>query len=95
MRKRADDDTYEIVDMKGEEVVMSVTVLHPHKSTKGHKHANEEIYYFHQDAVIQVDTHEVWVKPGTFLIIKPNEFHRVVNDTDEDLSFGCCWRTHD
>ncbi len=93
VKERANNETYHIWDVEGDEVVMSRTILRCMKSTKGHAHPHEEIYHFVSGSGVMEIDHVPWsVDPGRFKIIHPNQHHRVFNMTGEELVFVCCWR---
>lgn len=88
---RKDNKTYQIFDYNGGDIVLSKTILHPHQSTSGHKHAYTEIYYFNDNAFIQIENNTEIVNVGEFRFIPSNVFHRVWNNSDNDLEFLCAW----
>ena len=61
------------------------------KQTTGHNHSGqEEVYLFVKGTgFMTVDNQEIDVKPGTVVLIPDGAFHRVYNDTEEDLYFVC------
>lgn len=92
MKQRVSNETYEIYDIEGTEVVMSRTTLYGYKATRGHSHENEEMYYFAGFALIELDGIPYTVMAGTLRRIPPNVHHRVFNMIGEPLEFVCCWR---
>jgi len=72
-------------------LVLSSTMLNPHKSTTGHSHpGQEEVYQFVSGSgVLQIDNDFHDVEPGHVVLIKDGEFHKVINDTDDPMYFVC------
>lgn len=86
------DDRYIVRDNKfGNNLVISSTRLFPHKQTSGHSHVGqEEVYFFVEGTgIIELDKTRFTVKPGDLVPIKDGVFHKVHNDSDEDLYFVC------
>lgn len=81
----ADNDVYRIEDYlipEIEPLTLSLTVLKPGKSTKGHSHPSPEIYCFLSDCKVMLgkdkdhlDTFSV--SGGQMLLVKDEQFHRV------------------
>ena len=74
---RVNNETYKIYDWKLPFIILSMTVLHPHKKTVGHKHPWCELYF---------------ISPFSFRLYKPNSFHQVENITNSDFRFFTVWR---
>jgi quercetin dioxygenase-like cupin family protein len=88
---RADTEVYRIIDFNSGTLTMSKTILHPLKSTKGHSHNYEEMYYFINNlGILQIDETINEIRQG-FVLILPNSFHKVINNTDKDIEFICAW----
>ena len=89
---RADDGRYRILDLELPGATVSVTILHPGQQTKGHKHEHEEVYLFLVGkADVALGNKYTSFAPGSFVVVEPNEFHRVYNWTKEDIIFLCAW----
>ena len=72
-------------------LVVSSTLLHPFRKTKGRSHeGQEEVYYFtHGSGKMIIDEQEFNVSAGDMVLIEDNEYHRVLNDTADYLQFFC------
>ncbi|MEM0372457.1 MAG: cupin domain-containing protein [archaeon] len=83
------NDVYDIHDLELEHLTASVTVLHPGKQTRGHSHENiEEIYFFLKGrGKMLVGEEETSVSEGEMVMIPCGAFHRVINDSGEDMRF--------
>tara|TARA_B100001093_G_C25917090_1_gene631145 strand:- start:29 stop:376 length:348 start_codon:yes stop_codon:yes gene_type:complete len=87
-----DNEIYLLKDNKTlNNLVLSSTLLRANKQTTGHNHSGqEEVYLFVKGTgFMTVDNQEIDVKPGTVVLIPDGAFHRVYNDTEEDLYFVC------
>jgi oxalate decarboxylase/phosphoglucose isomerase-like protein (cupin superfamily) len=90
-----DDDTYRIIDNRQlKNLILSQTVLHPNRQTRGHRHSGqEEIYFFiagtGQMIVGDEDSDAFAVTTGDIVIIPDGAFHRVINTHEIDLVFNC------
>lgn len=87
-----DNETYLLKDNKFlKNMVLSSTTLRPFHSTRGHKHeGQEEIYFFISGiGTIEIDKQEYACSPGDIFFITDGAFHRVHNNSDEDLYFVC------
>lgn len=90
---RKKDDRYETYDLELEDFVFSITYLNKGKSTTGHSHSNEEIYYFAKgwgrmtlgEKTRKVEAEDIVVFPGEV-------FHRVFNDDCPRLIFLCVFK---
>ena len=87
------NETYVVIDntnLIG--LVVSKTILHPDRSTTGHKHpGQEEVYHFiHGHGRMQLDNDTFPVCQGDVVLIHDGVFHKVFNDSEvEDLTFLC------
>jgi oxalate decarboxylase/phosphoglucose isomerase-like protein (cupin superfamily) len=90
-----DDETYILRDNKTlKNLVLSQTVLHPGKQTRGHRHAGqEEVYFFtvgHGKMIVgEEDSEPFNVSFGDVVLIPDGAFHRVINNEKKDLVFNC------
>lgn len=86
------DETYKLIDNKMlTRMVLSQTILHPHKSTRGHKHpGQEEIYFFVSGkGKMELDDEVIDVSANTVVLVPDGVFHRVHNNDKERLIFNC------
>ena len=86
------DDRYVVKDNSfGNTLVLSSTLLHARKETSGHKHdGQEEVYFFISGkGKMELDDQLIDVKQGDVVPIHDGVFHKVYNNTDEDLYFVC------
>ena len=95
------NETYTVIDNTSlQNLVVSKTILHPTKTTTGHKHpGQEEVYHFiHGYGKMKVGKSTFSVKAGDIVLIPDGYFHKVFNDSDvEDCVFICVFdgsRTH-
>ena len=87
-----EDDRYIVKDNTSlNNLVVSSTLLHPSKSTSGHKHkGQEEVYMFMKGSGRMVlDDKEFDVKEGDLILIEDGVFHRVHNTGKIDLYMVC------
>jgi mannose-6-phosphate isomerase-like protein (cupin superfamily) len=87
-----DNETYLLKDNKTlKNLIVSSTNLKPHQSTRGHKHeGQEEVYYFVSGSgEMELDEKRFDVKEGDVVLIEDGVFHRVHNNTNENLYFVC------
>jgi|TARA_R110001599_G_scaffold253577_2_gene453850 mannose-6-phosphate isomerase-like protein (cupin superfamily) len=88
-----DNETYIVIDNTSlDNLVLSKTVLHPGKSTGGHKHAGqEEVYQFtFGHGTMEVGDKVFNVNQGDVVLIPDGLFHKVHNlSSVEDLIFVC------
>jgi len=104
-----EDDRYVVKDNTDlKNLVVSSTNLNPGKQTTGHFHTGqEEVYIFvkgmgrmllgTQDADNLTINEDFAVKQGDVVLIEDGKFHRVVNDSEDELYFVCVFdgnRTH-
>jgi len=82
------DERYVVCDLPLGHLVLSTTILHPSKETRGHSHPVSEIYLFLEgEGRIEVGGVERSVGSKDVVPIKPEEFHRVRNTSNKDLVF--------
>ena len=87
-----DNDTYQITDNTFlENLVLSKTMLHPHKHTRGHSHpGQEEIYFFISGTgIMELGDKKFPVKDQDIVLIPDGIFHKVYNESDQNLEFIC------
>lgn len=85
-----ESDVYGVYDLKKlKHLVVSMTILHRNKSTKGHSHQKaEEVYYFLKGSgKMQINTSKIQVKGNDIVLIEQGDFHRVFNTGNGDLVF--------
>lgn len=94
------DERYDLYDASFEDgFTISMTILKPGRETRGHSHENQEAYLFlkgrgklllrsedGEEVVHEVDANS---KPGQMFLIESNWFHKVINESDEDMIFVC------
>jgi len=98
VEKTKSNDTYDIYDLKTEHLVLSMTVLHPGKETRGHDHAEvDEIYFcISGSGEIQLGEEKQSFKAGDIVTISPGLFHKVFNTSDlEDLKLVCVFEKYE
>lgn len=91
-------ETYEIHDLKMENLVASTTRLHPGKQTRGHTHpgTEEEVYIcLEGTGRILIDQEESDFKKGDLVTIPSSAFHRVINNSESDLLFLCIFEKYE
>jgi len=91
------DDVYTVIDVsKLDRLVVSMTVLHPGKETKGHSHADaDEVYFFIEGSgKMKVGTKKFAVKKDDIILIKRGLFHRVFNVSKKELKFVCVFEKY-
>ena len=90
------NETYDVIDNTDlNNLIVSKTILHPGKETRGHNHSGqEEVYIFMRGKgkmIVGSETH--LVKHGSIVLIQDGDFHKVWNTGDEtydgDLEFIC------
>ena len=90
-----DNETYVLKDNNNlKNLVVSSTLLHSEKSTRGHKHeGQEEIYYFvYGQGQMELDGENFSVGTGDVVLIQDGVFHRVHNTGSGDLYFVCVFQ---
>ena len=83
-------DVYTVLDVRElEDLVVSMTTLHPGKETSGHSHAEaDEVYFFVKGSgMMQKDDDKVAVNKDDIMLIPKGSFHKVFNGTMADLVF--------
>lgn len=90
------DDRYIVCDRQlGENLVLSITILHAGKQTTGHSHPVAEVYFFVEgEGEIELDGKRRKVKSKDVVPILPGEFHRVYNTSERDLIFVCAFEKY-
>jgi len=90
------DERYVVVDRPlGENLVLSITILHPGKHTTGHSHLVAEVYFFIEgEGEIELGVQRHLVRGKDVVPIRPNEFHRVYNISNRDLIFVCAFEKY-
>jgi len=90
------DERYVVVDRPlGENLVLSITILHPGKHTTGHSHPVAKVYFFVEgEGEIELDMQRRRVKGKDVVSIRPNEFHRVYNTSNRNLIFVCAFEKY-
>jgi len=94
-RPNIDRERYEIYDYTFGDLVVSLTVLHPKKETRGHKHPWREIYFFLSSGfgVMTLGNESINVYRGDVVLVPEDVFHRVSNPMNTTpLEFYCVWR---
>lgn len=92
------NETYDIHDYKMEHLVLSTTRLHPGKETRGHKHPGqeEEVYIcLEGTGKLQLGEDTSAFSKGDLVTIPVGVFHKVVNDSLEDLVFLCIFEKYE
>ena len=87
-----EDERYIVKDNTSlNKLVVSSTLLHPGKSTSGHKHeGQEEVYMFMKGSGrIELDEKEFDVSEGDLILIEDGVFHRVHNTGKIGFYFVC------
>jgi mannose-6-phosphate isomerase-like protein (cupin superfamily) len=90
-------DVYTVTDVsKLDDLIISKTVLHPGKETSGHSHGEaDEVYFFMEGAGrIQVGREEFTVEKGSIVLIPKGAFHKVFNESKNDLKFVCVFEKY-
>lgn len=78
-------------------LTLSKTTLHGGKCTTGHSHEGlEEVYFFKKgNGIMQLDENKFEVSEGSIVCIPSGAFHKVFNDSEEDLIFVCVFQKYD
>jgi len=93
-----DNDTYAIKDLFLKDTrgvchyTVSVTQLHPRRSTTGHSHSNyDEIYTFTEGlGLMNCDGVPFFVEPGLHVYVEKGKWHQVTNtESTQNLVFMC------
>lgn len=97
---RAQNDVYTVRDnLSMDKLILSQTILHAGKETRGHHHAGqEEVYFFifgsgimilgQQSGTKILGQQEIPVVAGDIVVIPDGVFHRVINTGETDLVFN-------
>ena len=92
-------DVCNVYDFKFlDNLVVSMTELHPGKETSGHSHENEEeVYIFLEGSgEMQLGDERFPVKKGDIVLIRGGKFHKVFNPKGpEDLKFFCIFEKYE
>lgn len=93
------DETYDVFDLADRlnHLTVSETILHPGKSTKGHRHDNqEEVYLFLKgEGSMEIDDLNFPVEEKDLVLIRAGRFHRVYNTMNEgDLRVLCVFEKY-
>lgn len=90
------NENYDLFEFEEGGRGFSATVLKPNMSTRGHRHTHPEVYLFSvSGATLQIDNASIPVVGGLFKVIRGDQFHRVINDTNEPYTFACHWDLKD
>ena len=95
--KVKENETYTVTDIKKlENLVVSMTVLHPGKNTSGHSHEDaEEVYFFRKGrGIMQLNESNFDVSGGDIILIPKGSFHKVFNKGKDDLVFVCVFEKY-
>lgn len=92
-------DVYDVFDLADrlDHLTVSETVLHAGKSTKGHRHDNqEEVYLFLEGTGgMELDDYGFYVGKGDLVPVPAGIFHRVHNTMDKgDLRVLCVFEKY-
>lgn len=71
------------------QMVLARTELKARQATRGHSHANEEIYNFFDACLLKLDDDYLQVRAGDMVLIPAHVFHQVINPTEEVVCFNC------
>lgn len=85
---KSDDQCIVCDKQLNENLVLSITILHPGKQTTGQSHPSGTIYFFVEgDGEIEIDGKRHRVSSKDIVTIKPNESHCIYNTADKGLIF--------
>jgi len=93
-----DTDVYSVHDLEYlDNLNVSMTILHPGKSTGGHDHKGVDEVYIVMDGCgkLQMDAKEFEIETGDIVLIKGGVFHKTFNTSDEDLVFLCIFEKYE
>jgi len=93
-----DNEIYKVYDLPElEDIEVSLTELHPNKSTKGHSHNDiDEVYIFIQGkGEMEIAQKTIKVKAGDVVPVEEGKFHRVHNKGKEDLKFWAIFEKYE
>lgn len=87
-----DNERYSIYEDQTNDLVNSITVLKPKQSTRGHTHKHWESYRFDKTGgTLYLNGLGMDITADQKIEIPPNTHHRVINDSNEAISFLCQW----
>ncbi|MFQ6105629.1 MAG: cupin domain-containing protein [Candidatus Hydrothermarchaeaceae archaeon] len=90
------DDRYDVYDIKMDNLVASMTVLHSGKETTGHSHDADEVYFFVEGGgKIQLGDEKQEVARNDIILIHRGCFHKVFNNSSSDLIFICVFEKYE
>ncbi|RLJ09799.1 MAG: cupin [Candidatus Aenigmatarchaeota archaeon] len=93
-----DNEVYSVHDLyELENLVVSMTILHPKQATRGHSHEEtEEVYIFLQgEGEMQLDDKRFKVEKNDLVLVPKGVFHRVFNQGEIDLIFLCVFEKYE
>jgi mannose-6-phosphate isomerase-like protein (cupin superfamily) len=93
-----DSDVYSVHDLPFlENLMVSMTILHPGKETGGHSHKEEEeVYIFLEgEGEMRLGEERFSVGEGDVVLIPENHFHKVFNTGGVDLKFLCVFEKYE
>lgn len=98
-RIRPEETRYDLFDLSDrlQHLTVSRTDLHAGKSTKGHKHDNqEEVYLFLEgEGSMEIDELTFDVEERDLVLIRAGRFHRIYNTMDSgDLRVLCIFEKY-
>ncbi|PIR44292.1 cupin [Candidatus Wolfebacteria bacterium CG10_big_fil_rev_8_21_14_0_10_31_9] len=85
-----DNEIYKVYDLPElKDLSISLTELHPLKSTTGHSHDNaDEIYIFIDgEGIIEIGNQTSTVKGGDIILVPRGDFHKVHNKKETSMHF--------
>jgi mannose-6-phosphate isomerase-like protein (cupin superfamily) len=98
VRPIRDTDVYSVHDLEYlENLNVSMTILHPGKSTAGHEHEGIDEVYVVMDGrgELQLDEKRFPIDTGDIILIKGGQFHQTFNTSSEDLVFVCIFEKYE
>jgi mannose-6-phosphate isomerase-like protein (cupin superfamily) len=90
-------DVYTVLDItRLDNLVVSLTILHPGKETGGHSHGDaDEVYFFvGGNGKIKIDDKKSDARKGDVILIPRGSFHKVFNTGNGDLKFMCVFEKY-
>ena len=84
------NETYDVIDNESlDTLVVSKTVLHPDKTTRGPAPTGQEEIYLYLSGVgtMQVGDKHIPITQGDIVLIPDSAFHKVANTGTDDLIF--------
>lgn len=78
-------------------LTLSKTTLYPGKCTTGHAHPGlEEVYFFKSgEGEMELDESMFHVKAGDIVLIPDGAFHKVYNNSNDNLEFVCVFQAYE